>query len=236
MDTKQCSKCNQNKDINLFALNRKTNRYNSWCQACKKIYDKEYTLRNKDKKAKYDKLYNSRIDIKEKHQRYRQENKEKFRNQQRQWKQNNPHKVKQNSRKDYERRREKVISYMKKYQKRRHVKIKHALTTRIREELKNCLLDKKYKTIVYLGCTIPEFILYLESKFQTGMTWENYGFYGWHIDHIKPCASFDLTDTKQQKKCFHYTNLQPLWATTEIAKENGCMDCIGNFDKHTKII
>ena len=48
------------------------------------------------------------------------------------------------------------------------------------------------------------------------MTWDNYG--EWHIDHIKPCCGFDLTDFEQQKKCFHYTNLQPLWAKDNITK------------------
>lgn len=48
------------------------------------------------------------------------------------------------------------------------------------------------------------------------MSWENYG--EWHIDHIKPCSSFDLSDPKQQKECFNYTNLQPLWAIDNLKK------------------
>jgi hypothetical protein len=50
------------------------------------------------------------------------------------------------------------------------------------------------------------------------MSWDNYGFYGWHIDHIKPCSYFDLSDTRQQDLCFHYTNLQPLWAKDNMKK------------------
>ena len=57
-----------------------------------------------------------------------------------------------------------------------------------------------------------------ESLFQSGMTWENHGKYGWHIDHIRPCSSFDLTDPEQQKLCCHYTNLQPLWAKDNLSK------------------
>ena len=69
-----------------------------------------------------------------------------------------------------------------------------------------------------IGCSILELKQYLELKFKKGMTWDNYSFYGWHVDHIKPCASFDLTDIEQQKECFHYTNLQPLWCNDNWIK------------------
>ena len=51
-----------------------------------------------------------------------------------------------------------------------------------------------------------------------GMTWENYG--EWHLDHMRPCASFNLEDPEEQKKCFHWTNLQPLWAKDNLAKSD----------------
>jgi len=79
---------------------------------------------------------------------------------------------------------------------------------------------KENKTVELLGCSIEECKSYLESKFIEGMSWDNHGLYGWHIDHIIPCASFDLTDPAQQQKCFHYTNLQPLWAEENLKK--GC--------------
>lgn len=79
---------------------------------------------------------------------------------------------------------------------------------------------KDSSVINLLGCSIEELRDYLESKFQEGMNWQNHGVHGWHIDHIKPCASFDFTDMEQQKKCFHYTNLQPLWAKDNLRK--GC--------------
>ena len=69
-----------------------------------------------------------------------------------------------------------------------------------------------------LGCSIGELQTHLESKFQSGMTWDNHGLYGWHIDHIKPLASFDLTDRAQLLLACHYTNLQPLWATDNLSK------------------
>jgi len=58
----------------------------------------------------------------------------------------------------------------------------------------------------------------LESKFTEGMTWKNYGLGGWQIDHRIPCQDYDLTDIEEQRKCFHYTNLQPLWAMDNFLK------------------
>jgi hypothetical protein len=69
-----------------------------------------------------------------------------------------------------------------------------------------------------LGCTLSEFKEYIENQFADGMSWKNYGRYGWHIDHIKPCAAFDLSKPEDQKQCFNYTNLQPLWAEDNLKK------------------
>lgn len=71
-----------------------------------------------------------------------------------------------------------------------------------------------------LGCTIEEFRAYLESKFTEGITWDNYGKQGWVIDHIIPCRSFDLTKIEEQKKCFNYKNMQPLWNTDNQKKSD----------------
>ncbi len=69
-----------------------------------------------------------------------------------------------------------------------------------------------------LGCSIDELKKYLEVRFKPGMTWENWSRTGWHIDHIKPLASFDLTDHTQFLQVCHYMNLQPLWAEENFAK------------------
>jgi len=87
-------------------------------------------------------------------------------------------------------------------------KIKCYLRRRIWAALKG--ICKSKSTTKLIGCSIKQLKNYLESKFTKGMSWKNYG--KWHIDHIKPCASFDLSKLSEQKKCFHYTNLQPLWA------------------------
>lgn len=78
--------------------------------------------------------------------------------------------------------------------------------------------QKHQSTFELLGCTLEELYAHIEAQFLPGMSWGNYGHDTWHIDHIKPCASFDLTDPEQQRVCFHYTNLQPLWAIDNIRK------------------
>jgi hypothetical protein len=90
------------------------------------------------------------------------------------------------------------------------------LRTRLWWALKNN--SKYFRTIELIDCSIKYLKQYLESKFQPGMTWNNYG--KWHIDHIKPCASFNLQDPTEQKKCFNYTNLQPLWAKENLKKSD----------------
>ena len=79
---------------------------------------------------------------------------------------------------------------------------------------------KESTTKRLLGCTAEHARKHLESQFTEGMTWDNYGTHGWHVDHIMPCASFDLSDPEQQRKCFHYTNLQPLWAEDNLKKSD----------------
>jgi hypothetical protein len=93
-------------------------------------------------------------------------------------------------------------------------RIKVALRRRVHQVIKHGF--KSDHTLNLLGCSFEYFIAYIESKFQDGMTLQNYG--EWHIDHIRPCASFDLTDAKEQKKCFNYKNLQPLWAKDNLSK------------------
>ena len=98
--------------------------------------------------------------------------------------------------------------------------IQYKLSCRLRTRL-YCALQGNFKNgsaVKDLGCSIDELKTHLESKFQLGMTWDNWSFEGWHIDHIKPLASFDLTDRKQLLLACHYTNLQPLWAIDNLSK------------------
>jgi hypothetical protein len=97
-------------------------------------------------------------------------------------------------------------------------KITKRLRCRVNAALKASGARKSKGMEDLLGCSIGFFKSYIESKFLDGMNWGNYTFFGWHIDHIKPCASFNLTREKEQKKCFHYTNLQPLWWRDNLTK------------------
>ena len=88
------------------------------------------------------------------------------------------------------------------------------LRNRIYQAINNNIKSKT--TLKLLGCSIKILKAHLEAKFKPGMSWSNYG--KWHIDHIKPCASFDLSKPKEQQKCFNYLNLQPLWALENLKK------------------
>ena len=87
---------------------------------------------------------------------------------------------------------------------------------RVLEALKKYDKRNKKHTFEYVGCNLQELREHLEKQFNNGMTWDNQG--DWHIDHIRPCASFDLSKEEERHKCFHFTNLQPLWAFDNLSK------------------
>lgn len=180
----------------------------------------------------------SKYNYKEKNKEYRERNKEKIKK----WREENKEHLNEYSRikikewreknkekdiiarKNYrEKNREKLKEYLKVYIKERlktdiSFKLSCSIRARVRKALKNN--SKTGKTVDLLGCSIEFLKNYLECKFQDGMTWENHGRYGWHIDHIKPCSKFNLKNETEQKLCFHYTNLQPLWAEDNLKKYN----------------
>lgn len=90
-------------------------------------------------------------------------------------------------------------------------KVMRRLSSRIRESLRRKHVLKTTTSLKYLGCTATHFRKHLESQFVGGMCWDNYGVFGWHVDHIIPCAAFDLSREDHQMVCFNYRNLRPLW-------------------------
>lgn len=119
--------------------------------------------------------------------------------------------------------REKVSAYQLRYRhERRKEDPLFALVCDCRGRLLSALRKGGYrkssKTESILGCSFEELKAHLESKFQPGMTWDNRGMYGWHVDHVLPLSS--ASDREGIEKLCHYTNLQPLWAEDNWAKND----------------
>jgi len=207
-------------------------------------YLKQYRLKNKQKRKEY--LLLNKEKIKKQNKQYYLNNKEKIIKYKKKYYLNNyEEKIKKYKNKYYLINKEKIIKYKKKYylnnikkmkkyyklysQKNRKklnqyrankakndpiFKLIQNQRRRIRQALKE--MKKTKSTLKLLGCSATELWNHLEKQFKSKMTRKNYG--KWHVDHIRPCASFDLTNPKQQQICFHYTNLQPLWAIDNIKK------------------
>ncbi|MFA5031091.1 MAG: hypothetical protein WC495_05910 [Patescibacteria group bacterium] len=134
----------------------------------------------------------------------------------------------------YQKHRERYLEEKRKYRKTHSKEIKDYRNKRMKTDIKFKLIcylrsrlsvavrnnQKSGSAVKDLGCSIPELKIYLESKFQVGMTWENWGINGWHIDHIIPLDSFNLQNKDEFLKASHYTNLQPMWAEENWEKGN----------------
>lgn len=191
----------------------------------------DYYLENSEKLKQYAKQYRdkkrieNKDEINEYYRKYYQKNIEKRRIQSRKNKkkyyQANVDKCRK-YRKEYVIKNKDIVNQKSKiYNKEKYnnnveFKIKLNLRTRINAVLKGN--NKSKSTLELLGCSLDFFKQHIESQFTKGMTWENHNMFGWHIDHIIPCAKFDLSDSKQQKICFHYRNMQPMWAKDNLSK------------------
>ena len=165
---------------------------------------KEYYKKNKSKINKFKKLYYKlhAKKINQQHKEWYKNNKEKIIKQHRQY--NLKNRIKHN----------KYISNRLKTDI--NFKIRLYLRNRIRKVIKK--INKSKSIIQLLGCSVEFLRNYLEQQFKPGMSWSNYG--KWHIDHKILCASFDLSKPEEQRKCFHYKNLQPLWASENLSKSD----------------
>ena len=121
---------------------------------------------------------------------------------------------------------DKIRKYRRFYENnKRKTDIEYRLKKNLRLRVWQILNQKNssnLRSLKLLGISINKYKIYLEKRFKPGMTWKNYGCKRnqWSIDHIMPCSYFDLTDISQQKKCFHYTNTQPLWHIDNIMKKD----------------
>jgi hypothetical protein len=212
------------KSIDLFAgQSISKDKHRSVCKDCYNRAAREYNILHKDKKNERDRIYRlkNRETINAKITAYKKEIQYEKSPQRRIWR-NKYTKTpqRQNYRRNYMREYEKCPKrkaynkalYRKRWDTDKNFKIARLLRGRLKYALKNNNIIKYSHALDLLGCALGFFKKHLESQFMEGMTWQNNTKYGWHIDHIIPVCHFDLRDIEQQKKCFHWTNLQPLWA------------------------
>lgn len=212
----ECNECYRENSRKRYANNSKKyiDRNKKYYELNKdriNAYRKEWDIKNAEhvlqkRKQRY---ANKSDEIKAKRKEYYYKNKQKCIESVNNYISNNLLKVRQRQRDHHRKKKSTDASYS----------ILKVLRTRINAALKN-KAKKAYKTKELVGCDMATLIKHLESLFLDGMNWDNYGLKGWHVDHIIPCASFDFTDIEQQKKCFHYTNLQPLWWHDNLKKSS----------------
>ena len=223
---KECYLCKQSKNLTEYGKWKKgKDGLSTWCKVCRREYDNKRNQTPKKKQYFLDYYQKTKEYQHQQHKIYWDKKKldEDIRKRKREYSKiyfSNPiNKDKQNQ--WMKNKRNECVSF----------KIKHDLRIRLLDAI-----NKKYKsgsTLTLLGCNIDYFLIYLSDLFLPEMSWENHGEV-WEMDHILPCVSFDLTLEDEQKKCFHYSNLQPLFKTTKIAESFGYTDQIGNRNKSGK--
>lgn len=181
-----------------------------------KCYRKNFYDKNRDKILEQKKeYYKENIDkCIDKNNRYYKENRESLLNKKKNYYQENSDKIKEYHVGYRENNKDKRREYYHKKKKDPEFIIFESHRNRIRELISRGYKDSSSKKI--LGCSIEFFRLHIEKQFKDGMSWDNYG--DWHLDHIKPCASFDFKNPEHQKECFNYRNYQPLWAIENLSK------------------
>lgn len=185
MDKKYCWYCDKNLDSSLFHKSKsRSDGLQGMCKDCHKSYRQKWLCNNRDQYKQSCQLWASK-------------NKKQVYNTKKEWRKKN---------KEYFRKHQREYKAQKR-QDDPMFRITSNLRNRVRKAIKG--INKSQTTIELLGCSIEDFKQHIEKQFKKGMTWNNYG--KWQLDHIRPCCSFDLTDPKQQKECFNYSNTQPLW-------------------------
>ena len=210
---KQCCKCKFNKNINEFGrliASKDGLRYD--CNNCRK----EYRIIAKDKiKIKQNDYYNhNKLILLEKNKQYRIDNNITINAQKKEYR-NRPE-VKehiQQKNKTYLPKRKELIKLKRKTDV--NFQLKEILRSKVHKMLKN----QPTSYINIIGCNIDFLKKWIEFRFDSNMTWNNFGSY-WHIDHILPINKFDLTKPGDINICFHWTNLQPLQSFENISKSD----------------
>ena len=187
-----------------------------------KVYMKKYFSENKEKLSNYKK--ERRIKFPELILKQKRDSYQKHKVEIRKKYQQNKTEIKRRDRERFLENPEKYRAYRREFARKfRQIperKFAMGQQNRIRIALRTKHIKKRHKTIELLGCSYSFLRKHLESLFKPGMNWENHGRRGWHVDHIRPINKFDLSDIDQQKICFHYSNLQPLWWKENLLKSD----------------
>jgi hypothetical protein len=182
-----CKVCHEDKPIAEFKLRTDNNLYRKQCNQCLEKKSKNY--------------YQTNIDI------ILQKSKE--------WKQNNLSKVRQTRRNYYNKHRVRLNKLAaQKNKQREKIDPQYRCRRKYKSLLYNAMVKQgvsknKRPSASFVGCDWDFFTKHIELQFTNGMRWENYGNRGWHFGHKICCKLFDLTDEKQVKLCFHYSNIRP---------------------------
>ena len=178
-----------------------------------------------EKRRAYSKLYNQTPKRKKWNRLYARRNYKRDKERQERYWANNPDSFKRrkiwlkNYNKTYKKQnRPKILLQLKNRRKNEpNFKMRNILRSRIWTVLKRRNTTQLASTLILLGVdNVETFMNHIENQFESWMTWNNHG--KWHLDHIKPCASFDLSSIKGQKACFYYKNLRPLEAFKNMSK------------------
>lgn len=220
---KMCKKCSLIQELSNFPLRKdKKDGYHIYCKKCVKqnyiAYQNENKAVLKEKRHEYY-LKNREIILKKQKESRVPGSRSIYL---KKYYQVNKHKMDENTKKYRKNNKEKFNEWARVYYSDPTKRIARNMYNRIRIALKQQLLKKHTNTQNLCGCTWEDLKNHLESKFKNNMSWDNYGAgYGkWSIDHIIPCSKFNLTNENERKKCFHYTNLQPLWTSENSSKRN----------------
>jgi hypothetical protein len=219
---KVCTKCGVEQELAEFWTNKHSkDGLQHVCKNCQKQYHKQQHIIYKEKHNRQSKQYHAshKKEQSEWQKKYDFDHKEEKKQYHKQHHIKHKEEINQKSKQWYQKNKIKV---MQRNKIRRHTNIKYKMICYLRARLRIARKNnqKSGSAVRDLGCSIEFLKQYIESLFKPEMTWENYGFRGWHIDHIIPLSSFDLTNREEFLKACHYTNLQPLWAKENIQKSN----------------
>lgn len=235
METKICCRCKIEQKISEYTkLKKSKDGLANLCKLCKKKYSaiyygkkkefiyerrKKWMKKNRDKVQAASKRFRDKNPEKAKeiNRRSKEKNKEKIKLQLKEWREKNKEIIKERKKKYRQNYKQRNIERRKERRETEPLyNLTNAVRCRINDYLKKLNLIKKDKSFEIIGCSLYELKEHLEKQFKDGMSWDNYGLYGWHIDHIIPLCS--ATTEEELYKLCHYTNLQPLWATENIKK------------------